>query len=830
MAVDVTWPGWADGIVSMLADGRVVPVDQLVERAGVRRGEVLTFLQQRPRLLETGSGWVDAFRLADGVEFTHVLSAVERETGVLAADDDLALWAVLAQEGLPLAAGGQVWAHPLPELPSRIRSHLPSGSGLIGQGLVGPDGWLAGFQAGDLLAVGLHDGVLAVRTAQPPQYRGERVAALYAACAAALERATRSYRDGDGEIPAADLTEVLAEVLVTQPDVLADPLPPIGRLLRPMGWETFGGRVGVAGTAWNRTSVKHLNRPDALIAMTSLGMLLTCSESHPDDGAQPEGEPAIGTLTRALAIPGVLGYLADEVERRTATAGASFTAVLERLAAATLTPTQRAAAALLMARAAEGAGDSDRAQLLINQALADQPDLQPALMDAAEYAACRGELRTAEGYLRRVDHPLADPLRSAIRSVLDAPAVPGQPARNRPCPCGSGRKYKMCCQATAVAPLDARAEVLYALLSTFAQRAFLTEPLGLLINRCGGDLNAALLCIDLLLTHEGAPDRFLQARGSWLRDDERRLIEAWAKIPVGAFEIREVRPGTGVTVRLLPSGESIVLADRKFSSCVHRLDLFCGRILPKQTRRQVLGMPAPVARHRRRGLLDLLAGDPTADQIAAFLGPQPAPRLVNSDGHEYLDAQLVVQVPGDAETAWQRLATHLVRIDRDILERHDERDGKTVALGRVTRTGGQWTLSANSGERLAALESLVRTEVAGAREVSRRAERLGSPPPRDGRLVRTLTIDNYLVSGSDNPDDQRPMDHLLHATRQSWVDETIDVLGMRPRQAADAGGTARAELEAVLDDMQWTNDRYRDQGKPPTMDVAWIRDELGTPA
>lgn len=128
-------------------------------------------------------------------------------------------------------------------------------------------------------------------------------------------------------------------------------------------------------------------------------------------------------------------------------------------------------------------------------------------------AACRSELRTAEGYLRRVDHPLADPLRSAIRSVLDAPAAPGQPARNRPCPCGSGRKYKVCCQATAVAPLDARAEVLYGLLSTFAQRAVLTEPFGLLINRCGGDLNAALLCIDLLLTHEGALGRFLQARG-----------------------------------------------------------------------------------------------------------------------------------------------------------------------------------------------------------------------------------------------------------------------------------------------------------------------------
>jgi hypothetical protein len=109
--------------------------------------------------------------------------------------------------------------------------------------------------------------------------------------------------------------------------------------------------------------------------------------------------------------------------------------------------------------------------------------------------------------------------------------------------------------------------------------------------------------------------------------------------------------------------------------------------------------------------------------------PQPAPYLTNSDGHDHFDVELVLRVPGDADAAWQRLATHLVRIDRRILERHDERGDKTVALGRVTREGTQWTLSANSHERLAALESLVHAEVAEVREVSRRAERLGSPHP-----------------------------------------------------------------------------------------------------
>ncbi|MBI3686899.1 MAG: hypothetical protein HY241_06050 [Actinobacteria bacterium] len=53
---------------------------------------------------------------------------------------------------------------------------------------------------------------------------------------------------------------------------------------------------------------------------------------------------------------------------------------------------------------------------------------------------------------------------------------------------------------------------------------------------------------------------------------------------------------------------------------------------------------------------------------------------------------------------------------------------------------------------------------------------------------------------------------------------------MTPREAARAGGDVRVELEAILDDMQWNNDRSRERGDPPTMDVAWIREELGLPA
>lgn len=50
---------------------------------------------------------MSGLRLADGVAFAHELSAAEVERGMLSGDDDLALWAVFAIEGLPWPPGAR---------------------------------------------------------------------------------------------------------------------------------------------------------------------------------------------------------------------------------------------------------------------------------------------------------------------------------------------------------------------------------------------------------------------------------------------------------------------------------------------------------------------------------------------------------------------------------------------------------------------------------------------------------------------------------------------------------------------------------------------------
>ena len=60
--------------------------------------------------------------------------------------------------------------------------------------------------------------------------------------------------------------------------------------------------------------------------------------------------------------------------------------------------------------------------------------------------------------------------------------------------------------------------------------------------------------------------------------------------------------------------------------------------------------------------------------------------------------------------------------------------------------------------------------------------------------------------------------------------DTVNDLGMTPREAALTDGDARAEVEMMLDDMDWHNDREAEFLRPILMDVAWIRREPGIEA
>lgn len=641
-------------------------------------------------------------RIADRIAFTHELTEAEASAGILSIDDDLALLALAADGELKLADGSELKGESILNLPPGRGNDLPAAQGMIGQVLTGPDGWLADHKPSDMLVVRLADRILDIGKApEPDAGNADR---LRAACADAAADALESYGRGTADHPFAPLPDILLGLLREDAAFFTPPLPPIGQVLRASGLETFGGSVAVRGAPWNLRRIYGLDRADVVAGTKALGLLL--------ERASERAAEALGHLTTSEAVT---GYLADEVERRTAE-GADFMEPLAALAAAAATSREQAAVMLLTARAAEGRGDSATAEKFIHDAITTGPDLQAALLDAGEYAACRGDVRAADGYLRRVDHVVARNLRTALARLLVPPKA--ERGRNQPCPCGSGRKYKVCCLGKAVHPIAERAELLYALLASYAERAAGSETLSRLVHRNGRNQHAALLCVDLMLANCGFTDRFLRARGGWLREDERKLIESWRDIPIGVFEIRKIQRGTGVTVRTLPDGEPDFLKDRLFSTHVNQLDMFCGRLFTDGARPRLLALPAPVQREEREELLTLLDSRPAAEEIAEFFGPRPDPYMTNADGHDYFDTEVVWEIP-DEPREWARLADHLAPMGADAMEWLAKHDGKTIGRGRITRDRRRWTLWANSRERLASFESFLRELVPDAREISR---------------------------------------------------------------------------------------------------------------
>ncbi len=527
----------------------------------------------------------------------------------------------------------------------------------------------------------------------------------------------------------------------------------------------------------------------------------------------------------ACATDSALGFLSGRIECHTAWGGV-IESQLAALRAQARSREEKAAVALVAARAAEGAGDAATARDLINEALTLRPGLEPALHDGAQYAAARGDYATADRYLRRAEQP--SPLRPGLSEAIAASDPASQVGRNSPCPCGSGRKFKVCCLRDALPARSARAQLVYALLGTYAERAPGLEMITPLIERTENAEQHAMFLLDLALFQGGLVERFLAARGQWLLPDERELIEDWRRIPVTLYEAMDVQRDRGVTLRALPDGAPIELIDTLFSQSVQRLELYCGRVLHDGSQPRILAIPVHIDRQRRRELAGLLASDPPPEKIADFLAPEAPVQFRNSDGDDVHECRVTYHLPHPQQT-FDRLLERLTRTDEDVLAWHRHQpDGRVLNLGAIQRTGEEVTLVANSPARLSNLEAQLREVAPDAVERDRHTERL-SPDP-GGREARILVLDSYFTDTVADPDEA--VERLGRDAETSWLDAPRVIGDLSPRQAAASTDPAvLAELRCTVDDIEAILLQTQRAGKPTTglMSPHRLREALGLP-
>jgi SEC-C motif len=493
-----------------------------------------------------------------------------------------------------------------------------------------------------------------------------------------------------------------------------------------------------------------------------------------------------------LIDPRIVDLVADQIEAEAARLAPDTTAWFAQLdalrVAAKDVPAAEAAAALFQARVHEGRGETDAARRHAAEALALAPDLLPAIRDCAEYELCAGNWARAWQLAFSIED---DDLASSLLTCLDTLRKPAQahssaqPARNRPCPCGSGRKYKACCEGkvtdAAEHPLEQRASALYAMLATYAQRSARRTVYTRLRAHVPGSPQVFMFCLDLAVFDGGAAADFLAARGDLLREDERALLDRWLVTPLDLYEVVWTKPGSRLRLRSLVGGpQSIELDDRAFSSSVGRLDLVFARLLPENLdgKPRALGGLAWLDRSKRRETVKLFPAVPLApapdalddggfaQRVFELLDAPAGPLdLTTTDGDEVRFCTVVLDLK-DADAAWDALidqcetapeqrirttddyrALHARMPEKFLWDTGEQIEsivklntGGFVNVGTLTLDdlAGLIKVSTNSEQRLDALIELVRSQAPDAREFSRQvqtAQELAGPQQHEGRMT-----------------------------------------------------------------------------------------------
>jgi tetratricopeptide (TPR) repeat protein len=853
----------ADAVSQLLAEHRALSAEELgrlIAAAGLTRSAhptraVSRALNDDPRFRRLSDDrWAAPAQLLNGATLTHRLTTEEVGRAALALSPDLAPLAALARVGLLLSDGRTIsfaWDSEAREITGTDTDAA----------LIGPPGWLD-HEVGTFLHVRLTGALL--RLARGPEARAASRLTVRRFVATVRSELDRQAETGILFLPpAVSLENVVLETLADDPGFLDQPLPPLGEALVAGGLEVHRGFVGLPGTDWGpfdefmsfddedwdeewededdgfneadedageAMSRDELNAEMAEVfdlephEVEGVGIILGAYELSQRLGGF-EGFETYAKLARAFAFPGIARVLA--VHAWTDPDFEPFVAAVARAAHGR----DAAGPRFVLGACAEARQDVLEAERLFRLALEADPTHELALTEIGRYETDRGNYAEALRLLRAARVAPADPERGWLEGLV-RPAFSGV-GRNQPCPCGSGRKYKVCHLGKSgdVASVEPTTALLHKV------SVWLTEPNNERVIR---DLEAEVsaadpdpdrlddeddshggpMLIDVALFDRGCLERFLDVRGVLLPEVERSLGRSWLVTRRSLYEVQAVRPGSGLTLRDLVTDDLIVeLHDRSLSRQVEALDLLCLRLLPDGSGGVTSSDGVLVPRPHRSHVLDLVKSGDGLGLLRWIANPNPMPRLQNMEGEPLLFVTATYRVADPAAAA--RALGRKLRDDGggQFVETFARR-GQDWTRGTITLDGDRATIDANSAKRATRLERTLLRAAPGA-ELIRREER-GVDEVLDEQ--RTTGKPAEAIDVAAHPKLADAMEQVMRGFETTWVDESIPALGgLTPRQAL-SDATARPELEALLDDMAW---QLRRGGGTGLMDPARIRALLG---
>lgn len=423
-----------------------------------------------------------------------------------------------------------------------------------------------------------------------------------------------------------------------------------------------------------------------------------------------------------------------------------------------------------------------------------------------------------------------------------------RPGRNDPCPCGSGRKAKTCCgpattDATGLHDLDHKCvdDLVRAVHAEFGAEAVT----GWLAGMPGPPDHPAYLQLQMpYLAYHGSVDGqrfldwYLEAHGERLRDRERSWLESQQRSWLSIWEVLGVKRGVGLELQDVLTGERRYVHEVSLSKTATLRMQICARIVDHGGISLLCGLhpaslqPSSVAvvleafeaqrgggaisTEALRGMDSLLLLEVWEDEIQA-VQRRPLPTLENSDGDPLLPTVDRFVLPAGAEIV-DRLAAlpgyhHDGQGDdagevafRVVRANEDTGVGlEPTLLGSIRIVGDELLLETNSTARADALRNQIELACSGLIDHAERTQ-----TDMIAEMMRAGAGGAGLEGSSSTEDTGLPPEFAAQLEREfkerhyaAWPDGAIPALGgLSPRQAAQAGGPARAQLELLLQDLE----------------------------
>lgn len=453
----------------------------------------------------------------------------------------------------------------------------------------------------------------------------------------------------------------------------------------------------------------------------------------------------------------------------------------------------------------------------------------------------------------------------------------GNKARpNDPCPCGSGKKFKKCCDAPTARRIGHTAAdraAVFGKLDDFIEDEWVDEEQaafedfwGRFLDRedelppdllsISGDVQDMWFAFDWEIEPGvRVADRFVERAA--LSPGERAFVAAMRASSMRLYEVIETVPGSSMTLRDAVEGTVVKVNERSASRTITRHEHVAARVIPSgcsggpEIEAGVLHIPRiwcdSVLAAVREAREDFFSANPLLS-IDDFYKEMPllfhhvwlrsifepaVPELRNTDGEAMVVTRVSFYVD-DADALARALDgaanEGIIRLRDGAWEWSSKgAEGTLVALGTCEISGDVLTMETNSVERGARGRALVE-KLAGA-AVHHRA----TTHEDLRKLVMERVTAQALGRGDEESDGAAEVDPdvaealvAAHYARhyRAWIDEPVPALdGRTPRDAAQHPAM-RDRVEALIHDLESMYERALKSGQP-AYDPSWMWDELG---